>query len=103
VANLNGVRAPVSDFVASLQDLVGASAERITVSSNLLPFPEDVDTTGLDTIGPPTVTPLDEGIAATVEFFGNLQSRGALEVEEHGLLVGEDGIAVDVEPVSITH
>lgn len=101
VANLNGVRAPVSDVVAVLHDLVGPSAERITVSSNPLPFPADVDTAGLDIIGPPAVTPLYDGIAATFEFFRELQSRGALESGEHGLVV-EDGIAVDREPPSLT-
>jgi nucleoside-diphosphate-sugar epimerase len=101
VANLNGVSAPVSDVVAVLHDLVGPSAERITVGPSALPFPDDVDTSGLDMIGPPTVTPLYDGIAATVEFFRELQSRGALESVEHGLVI-EDGIAVDAEPVSIT-
>lgn len=101
VANLNGVRAPVSDFVASLQDLVGSPAEGITFSPSALPFPDDVDTTGLDIIEPPAVTPLDEGIAATVEFFRDLQSRGALEVGEHGLVVG-DGVAIDQESAPST-
>jgi nucleoside-diphosphate-sugar epimerase len=101
VANLNGVRAPVSEVVAVLHDLVGPSAERITVGTNALPFPEDVDTTGLEIIGPPAVTPLYDGIAATVEFFRDLQSRGALESGEHGLTV-VDGVAVDRDPAPIT-
>jgi nucleoside-diphosphate-sugar epimerase len=101
VANLNGVRAPVTDIVAGLHDLVGPSAERITVGSNPLPFPNEVDTAGLDIIGPPAVTPLYDGIAATVEFFRDLQSRGALESGEHGLII-EDGIAVDREPAPMT-
>jgi hypothetical protein len=101
VANLNGVSAPVTDVVAGLHDLVGPSAERITVGSNPLPFPNDVDTAGLDIIGPSAVTPLYDGIAATVEFFRDLQSRGALESVEHGLVV-EDGIAVDCEPRWVT-
>jgi nucleoside-diphosphate-sugar epimerase len=101
VANLNGVRAPVTDIVAGLHHLVGPSAERITVGSNPLPFPNDVDTAGLDIIGPPAVTPLYDGIAATVEFFRDLQSRGTLELGEHGLIV-EAGIAVDRESAPIT-
>lgn len=96
VVNLNGVRAPISDVVASLHDLVGSSAEGITVGPNALPFPDDVDTSGLDIIGSPAVTPLNEGISATVEFFRDLQSRGALEVGEHGLVVG-DGVVFDRE------
>jgi hypothetical protein len=84
-----------------LRDLVGSSAEGITVSPSALPFPDDVDTSGLDIIGPPAVTPLTEGIAATVEFFRDLQSRGALEVGEHGLVVG-DGVVFDRESVPST-
>ena len=101
VANLNGVRAPVSDVVDALHDLVGPSAEGITVAPTALPFPDDVDTSGLDVFGPPAVTSLDDAVAATVEFFGDLQSRRALDSVEQGLVV-EDGVAVDVEPVSIT-
>jgi nucleoside-diphosphate-sugar epimerase len=101
VVNLHGVRASISDVVASLQDLVGSSAEGITFSPSALPFPDDVDTSGLDIIGPPAVTPLNEGIAATVEFFRDLQSRGALEVGEHGLVVG-DGVAFDRESAPST-
>jgi hypothetical protein len=99
--NLNGVRAPISDIVASLQDLVGTSAEGITVGQSALPFPDDVDTSGLDIIGPPAVRPLHDGIAATVEFFRGLRSRGALEIEEHGLVV-RDGVAFDRESVPST-
>lgn len=94
VVNLNGVRASISEVVARLGDLVGASADGITARADPLPFPDDIDTTGLEVIGPPPVTPLDDGIAATVEFFGTLQARGVLEPEEHGLVV-EDGVAVD--------
>jgi nucleoside-diphosphate-sugar epimerase len=101
VVNLNGVRASISDLVASLQDLVGSSAEGITFSPSALSFPDDVDTSGFDIIGPPAVTPLNEGIVATVEFFGDLQSRGALEVGEHGLVVG-DGVAFDRESAPST-
>jgi nucleoside-diphosphate-sugar epimerase len=96
VVNLNGVRAPISDVVASLEELVGSSAAGITVGSSVLPFPDDVDTSGLDIIGPPAVTPFSEGIAATVEFFRDLQSRGALQTEDHGL-VAHDGVVFDRE------
>jgi UDP-glucuronate 4-epimerase len=94
VVNLNGVRASVTDIVACLRELVGASADGITAKADPIPFPDDIDTTGLEAIGPPPVTPFEEGVAATVEFFRGLQVRGVLEPEEHGLTV-EDGIAVD--------
>jgi nucleoside-diphosphate-sugar epimerase len=94
VFNLNGERASVSDIVARLRDLVGFSADGITAKADPLPFPDDIDTTGLEAMGPPPVTPIEEGVAVTVEFFRGLQIRGVLEPEEHGLSI-EDGIAVD--------
>jgi UDP-glucuronate 4-epimerase len=94
VVNLNGVRASVADIVGCLRDLVGASADGITAKADPIPFPDDIDTTGLEAIGPPSVTPLEDGVAATVEFFRTLQARGVLEPEEHGLIV-EEGTAVD--------
>ncbi len=96
VVNLNGVEASMSDLIASLDDLVGSPAEGITAKPDALPFPNDVDTMGLDIIGPPSVTPLDEGIAATVRFFRDLNERGALQPEDHGLTV-EGHVAIDVE------
>jgi nucleoside-diphosphate-sugar epimerase len=96
VVNLNGVRASITDLISTLHDLVGPPAAGITAKPDAIPFPDHVDTTGLDIIGPPSVTPLDEGIAATVAFFRDLDRRGALAPEEHGLVV-EEGLAVDRE------
>jgi nucleoside-diphosphate-sugar epimerase len=101
LVNLNGTRASVSDIVESLHRLVGPTAGGITAGPDTLPFPEEVDTTGIEIIGPPPLTPLDEGIAATVEFFRDLQTRGLLVPEEHGLVVA-DGIAVDVDSRATT-
>lgn len=94
VLNLNGARATVSEIIRILGDLLGASADGITAKSEPIPFPDDADTTGLDVIGPPIVTPLREGIAGTVDFFHDLESRGALVPEDHGLLI-DNGVAVD--------
>lgn len=99
VVNLNGVRAPVSEVVAHLRALLGAAAGGITVAQDPIPFPDELDTTGLDALGPPTVTPVGEGVAATLEFFQDLQARGRLVPEEHGLVV-RDGRAVDRESVA---
>lgn len=97
VHNLNGERASVSEFVACLSRLVGPAAGGITAGRIPLPFPNDLDTTGLDVLGPPPVTPIEEGIAATLEFFSDLQTRGVLVPEHHGLEV-RDGLAIDHRP-----
>lgn len=101
VFNLNGVHAPVSRIVTILRDLLGTSADGITVRADPIPFPDDVDTTGLDVIGSPTVTPLEEGVADTVRFFRDLRSSGALVPEDHGLVI-DDGVAVNSEEVGST-
>lgn len=94
VINLNGVRSQIADIVTTLQRLLGPPAFGITVNPTALSFPDDADTTGLGIIGPPAVTPLDEGVAATVEFFQDLQTHGVLVPEEHGLVIHGD-VAVD--------
>lgn len=101
VMNLNGVCASIADMVATIQALAGHPAYGVTVNPTALPFPDDADTTGLDIIGPPPVTTLDDGVAATLEFFRDLQTRGMLIPEEHGLVVSGD-LAVDHDSVSVT-
>ncbi len=100
VFNLNGSRAAISEVVDALRRVVGGAADGITFKPDPLPFPDDIDTGGLETIGPPPVTPLPEAIAATVELFRTLQQRGRLVPEEQGLHVDGD-VAVDA-PVRST-
>ncbi|MGD2102440.1 MAG: NAD(P)-dependent oxidoreductase [Acidimicrobiia bacterium] len=100
VINLNGVRSPVADVVAITQRLVGPAASGITVNPRVLPFPDDVNTDGLDIIGIGEATTLEDGVASTLEFFEVLRTRGVLDPEEHGLFV--DGHrAVDVESARV--
>lgn len=94
VFNLNGTRASISEVVDALREVVGEAADGITHKPDQLPFPDDIDTTGLEMIGPPSVTPLPEAVAATVELFRSLQREGRLVPEEHGLAVDGE-VAVD--------
>jgi nucleoside-diphosphate-sugar epimerase len=94
VYNLNGSRASIPELVDVLGRVVGEAAERITYKPDPLPFPDDIDTTGLEILGPPPVTPLPEAVAATVELFRALQRDGRLVPEEQGLAVDGD-VAVD--------
>jgi hypothetical protein len=66
----------------------------ITYRPDPLPFPESIDTTGLDDIKPPPVTPLLDAVARSVDLLGRLRERGELVPEEHGLALAE-GVAVD--------
>lgn len=99
VVNLNGVRASVTDVVAAIRTVVGSIGDAIEVESVMLPFPDEIDTTGLEAIGPPEVTPLEDGVAATMALFRDLTERDALVPEEHGLVIA-DGVAIDIEAAS---
>lgn len=101
VVNLNGVSAPVTDIVTSLRRIVGTAADGITVAADALPFPDDAETAGLEIIGPPPVTPLHDGVAATVDFFRDLDREGRLDPGDHGLTV-ENRVAGDIETAGST-
>jgi hypothetical protein len=74
--------------------VVPGSTGFITYRPDPLPFPEAIDTTGLDDINPPPVTPLLDAVARSVELLNRLRERGELVPEEHGLALVE-GVAVD--------
>jgi len=99
VYNLEGIAASISEIVATLEQVVADAAGLITIKPDLLPFPDDIDTSGLQRIDPPPVTPLVEAISDSVGLFQDLHRRGALIPEEHGLTV-VDGTAVDAPVVA---
>ncbi len=101
VFNLNGVHATIPELVSILGEILGPSGEGVFAGEDPIPFPDDVDTSGLELLGPPSVTPLREGIDATVRFFVDLHARGALIPEDHGLVI-EEGVATDRESVGST-
>ena len=96
VFNLNGTRATMLDFLTVTQQLTGPQAVGISISHRSLPFPDDLDITGLEIIGPPPATSLHDGIAETLEIFRSLDRDGSLRPGDHGLVV-EGGMARDVE------
>jgi UDP-glucuronate 4-epimerase len=99
VFNLNGVHVTIPELVSVLGEILGPSSEGVFPGENPIPFPDDVDTSGLELLGPLPVTPLREGIDETVRFFADLHARGALVPEDHGLVI-EGGVAIDRESVA---
>lgn len=70
VLNTPGVHATVDEIVAAIERAAPGSAARITVDGAVLPFPDDVDTRPFEQlVGEQLVTPLDDGVRATIEFF----------------------------------
>ena len=92
IFNLNGSRASITAFVAAIDEAVDGAARLIQPGSDPLPFPDEIDTTGLDALGPPPVTGLSEGIAQSVALYRGLQESGRLVAEDHGLQLSGDGL-----------
>jgi nucleoside-diphosphate-sugar epimerase len=66
--NVPGVTASVDEIVAAIAAVVPDA--RIDVTGLPLPFPPELDTTAFaSVVGDLRLTPLDEGVAATIEYF----------------------------------
>jgi nucleoside-diphosphate-sugar epimerase len=66
--NVPGVAASVDEIVAAIAAVVPDA--RIDVTGPPLPFPPELDTTAFaSVVGDLRLTPLDEGVAATIEYF----------------------------------
>ena len=83
--NLGGSLALVHEFAAAIADAVPGSAGLIDFEDQPLPFPEDISADELQILGPIPVTPLQQGVRATADFFQDLKTRGKLDPGEHGL------------------
>jgi nucleoside-diphosphate-sugar epimerase len=70
VFNLPGPLAHMSEVVAAIEAAVPEAAGTVEFDDVVLPFPERVETVGLGRlIGSEPVTPLADGVAATIEHF----------------------------------
>jgi UDP-glucuronate 4-epimerase len=94
VFNLDGSLVSMAELVSAIEEVVPGSSGLITYRPDPLPFPEAIDTTGLEAINPPPVTPLLDAVARSVDLLGRLRERGGLVPEDHGLALVE-GVAVD--------
>ena len=66
--NVPGVTASVDEIVAAIERVVPEA--RIDVTGPPLPFPPELDATAFaSVVGDLSVTPLDEGVAATIAHF----------------------------------
>lgn len=85
VFNLAGSLADDQDLVRSISSVVPGAEELISFEPVELPFPAQIDTDGLESIGPLAVTPFEDGVRASVEIYRKLQREGRLVAAEHGL------------------
>ena len=78
VANLGGSVASMDQVVALIEAEVPEAAGHITFEPRPLPFPVDIDASGLAPLGDVPVTPLAEGVAETIARFRRLAAEGRL-------------------------
>jgi UDP-glucuronate 4-epimerase len=85
VFNLGGSPALVSEFVDAIEAEIPDSAGSIDFVDQALPFPEVISADELAALGSIPVTPLQDGVRQTIDFFRRLQALDRLVPEEHGL------------------
>jgi len=85
VFNLPGVVADGPALAAAIDAVVPGAADLIGFEGAELPFPSEIDHDGIEAIGPLAVTPLADGIAASVEIYRSLARDGQLYPADHGL------------------
>ena len=72
------------EVVAAIEKAAPESAGRITFEDFQLPFPPEVDGSGLErAIGKVTHRPLEEGVAETVEMFRELIDKGRIDPDAY--------------------
>jgi nucleoside-diphosphate-sugar epimerase len=83
--NLGGTAAHMSDVVAAIEEAVPEAKGLITYEDNPLPFPDQIDTAGLEQLGPLPITALRDGIRASAARYRELSQAGRLVASEQGL------------------
>ena len=82
--NLGGSKYHMDEVKAAIGNIVPQAADKITYEEFELPYPPEVDGSGLDAaIGPVPHRPLEEGVAETVEMFRGLVENGAIDAETY--------------------
>lgn len=78
-ANLGGPVASITEVIEAIEAASPASRGTIDADDDPLPFPDSVDSTGLeDLIGPLRETALEDGVALTLRHFIGLRARDAV-------------------------
>jgi UDP-glucose 4-epimerase len=85
VFNLAGSLADDGDLVRSIASLVPEATDLISFEPVELPFPSQIDTAGLEAIGPVPTTSFEDGVRASIEIYRSLLREGRLVAAEHGL------------------
>ena len=90
-ANLGGAAAHMSEVVALIEQQVPSAAGTITFEERPLPFPADIDSSGLAVLGEVPVTPFADGVADDHRPLPRACREGRLNAAEQGLDPPEAG------------
>ena len=85
VFNLDGSLVAIGDLVAAVEAVVPEARGLITFDPKPLPFPDAIDSAGMEALGDVRVTPLERAVRQTVDIFRAARDRGDLVPEPHGL------------------
>lgn len=83
--NLGGHGVDMGTWIETIESVVPAAAGLIDHAAVELPFPAEIDHAGLAVLGDVPVTPVRDGIEATVEIFRRLAADGRLAGADQGL------------------
>jgi hypothetical protein len=75
----------MSEVVALIEAEEPSVAGRLTFEPQPLPFPADLDTTGLERLGPVVMTPFVDGVRETLARFRRLAADGRLPAISAGI------------------
>jgi UDP-glucuronate 4-epimerase len=85
VFNLDGSLVSMSDVVTAIEAVVPEARGLITFDPKPLPFPDAIDSSGVELLGDVAVTPLERAVRQTIDIFRAARDRGDLVPEMHGL------------------
>jgi nucleoside-diphosphate-sugar epimerase len=85
VFNLGGHGVDIQSWIEIIESVVPGAAGMLSHASVELPFPAEIDHERLAALGPVPVTPVRDGIEATVEIFRRLAATGQLVGADQGL------------------
>jgi hypothetical protein len=85
VFNLPGVVADGTALLAAIEASVPGAGDLVRFEPADLPFPTEIDTDGIEVLGPLPITPLVDGVRESVGIYRTLVAEGRLDPVEQGL------------------
>jgi nucleoside-diphosphate-sugar epimerase len=87
VYNLPGTIADGAALVAAIEAARPGAGQWVGFEPGSLPFPTEIDSDGIEALGPLPITPFRDGVAASIAIYEALAADGRLDPAAHGLPV----------------